>query len=250
MKLYFKFIKNQILITVLASVLYALVLLSLIFIINSNSYIYYKISPYIYASEIIDFFFALIVTIPFSYYTHFMIKDRFLDYVSVRISKNKYLNIYFLAILTLCFLMVFFVNISGIFFSNNIATIHFLESKHTLENYILGTMQMKNPIMFGFIWSFYKASIGVLICLFAQIVALYIKNLFLTLFIPFVYVVLENFLTSILGISRYSITTAFVLNRLTHTSMSIYNIVLAIIIFSLMMFIFWVGLRNYYDKQG
>ena len=106
-----KLAKRKILSTVVVGVLYAVTLLLLILRTNSNSVVYYKISPYAYASEILDFFFALIVSIPFSYYTFFMKKDGFLEYVSLRISKKKYIKTHFMSTMMMCFFMIFFVNI-------------------------------------------------------------------------------------------------------------------------------------------
>lgn len=232
MRLILHSMKRQSVPTICTGLLYTGVLLLFITITNSNSMIYHKISPYAYASEIIDFFFALIVSIPFSYYTFFMKKDSFLEYASLRISKKKYIAYHFAATVTMCFFMIFIVNMVGVLFSCTIANITSSDTAPTLEKYILGQLQMNHPLVFGLVWSFQKAFIGMMICLFAQIIALYVENLFLALCIPFVYVLLENFLTSILRLSRFSLSTTFILNRLKPSVMSIENIVISIVIFA------------------
>lgn len=103
MRLYLSSMRKQAIPVFAVGIIYAIVLMALIVVNDSNSMIYYKISPYIYASEPIDFFFGLIVSIPFSIYTFFMKKDNFLEYVHVRISKKRYLLIHILSTMAVCF---------------------------------------------------------------------------------------------------------------------------------------------------
>lgn len=249
MRLYLNSMKKQVVPAFAIGIIYLIVLVILIEVNNSNSMIYYKISPYTYASEPIDFFYSLIVSIPFSVYTFFMKKDNFLEYVNVRISKKRYVCIHVFSMITICFLMVFIVNIIGVIFSCIVAGVVEIESKPTLINYVLGGLQMSNPIVFGILWSLHKSLIGAMICLFAQIIALYIDNLFLALVAPFAYVVLENFFTSMLGISRFSITTTFVLNRLQPESMTISNIAIGSICFLAVIVIIETVLRSRLNSE-
>lgn len=45
-----------------------------------------------------------------------------------------------------------------------------------LTGYILGEMQLLDPLKFGLLWSFYKAVIGLLICSLGIIFAYYVKE--------------------------------------------------------------------------
>lgn len=211
--------------------IYTVTLMFLIVKTNNDSMIYYKISPYVYASDPIDFFFALIVTIPFSFYTFFLKKDGFLEYVQLRMPKKRYLFLHIVSMMVLCFTMVFIVNLIGIIFSCMSADVITDGNKTTLAGYILGEMQMTSPIIFGILWSLQKAFVGMLICLFAQVTAIYIENLFLALITPFIYVVLENYATSVLHLSQFSLTTTFVLNRLKPRAMTVSNILIGVLSF-------------------
>lgn len=228
---------------------YAAILLVLINACNANSLILYKIEPYAYGSEPLDFFFSIFVSIPFSFYLFLLVKDNYLDYVALRISKKKYLMIHILASLFLCFCMVFLVNLIGVVFSVEIANISQNDFDISLSDYIFGSMQMENPILFGIVWSLHKAFVGTLICLFAQTIALYIKNFFLVLLMPFVYVIIENFITAVLRMSQYSLTTAFALNRLSAKAMSIRNIVIAVFVFIVVIVISGKILKSRYEKK-
>ncbi len=221
----------------------------LIYIYNGNSMIYYPIDPYIYGSSPVDFFLPLLLTIPFSFYTYHIVKNGFIDYAGVRISKKKYITYYMLSSLISCFVMVFVANLLAIVFSINIASISQEFSKPSYAGYLLGNLQMNSPLRFGIIWSLYKAFVATLICLFGQIISLYIGNLFLVLLAPFIYSVLENFITGILKIPQFSFMTALILNRLDENLMNPINIIIGILVYSLVIYLTYRLLRSRYEKN-
>jgi hypothetical protein len=217
-------------------------------IANSNSLIKYPIQPYIFGSEPVDLFFPLLATIPFTWPIFFLRKDNFLEYVSMRIEPKTYLRIQAITSLSLCFLMIILVNIAGVAFSLNIANLNNNVQGSTLEGYILGEMQMVNPIKFGMFWSFYKAIIGMLICVLGLTFAFYIKNLFFVFLAPFATVFLENFLTGLTGLSKFSFTTTFVLNRLTPNAMLAKNLMVGIFMFIVVILVAQ-RILVHYDQQ-
>ncbi|MEG0923446.1 MAG: hypothetical protein RR313_02765 [Anaerovoracaceae bacterium] len=250
MGLYFSSLKRQLVPTAIIGTIYFIALVVTMLMCNSNSLIYFKIDPYQYGSEPIDFFWGLLVTVPFSVSTFFLKKDNFLDCVALRISKQKYIQNHIIAILTMCFAMVFLVNMGSVIFSCLVANIDPGNPQNGLSEYILGTMQAKNPILFGVIWSFHKAFVGVGICLFAQIIALYVDNLFLALLAPYAYIILENYLTAIIGFPDFSLTTAIVLNRLQPNAMRVWKIAISMGVFVLVMYIVHKKLRNDYEEKS
>ncbi len=250
MTLYVKLLRKSWLVFILSLVVYTSALCVSIYIRNSNSLIYYHIEPYIYGSEPVDFFFSLIVTIPFSWILFYLKKNKFIDYVKTRISDTIYIRTQIISLLTLCFLIVFIANIIAVLFSVNIARISANSLGKTLAGYILGDMQMANPVLFGIIWSFYKACVGTMICMLGQVIALYVKNFFLVVILPFIYVFLENFTTSILMLSKYSITTSFVLNRLKARAMLPQNLLIAIIQFIIVIIMMYFFLGKYDEKYN
>lgn len=178
-----------------------------------------------------------------------MKKDGFLEYASIRTTRKKYIATHFISTMIMCFLMIFVVNVFGVVFSCNIADLTSSDKMPTLSGYILGQMQMEAPAFFGVIWALYKAFIFTLICLFAQIIALYIDNLFLALCAPAAYVILENFFTAILRIERYSLTTTFVLNRLSPTAMSMWNLMISIAVFIVIIVLTYKVLKHRHEKK-
>lgn len=249
MKLFFNISRRILSTTFLTTIIYGLVLLLSVYLHNSNSRIEHLISPYIIGSDVVDFFLGIIISIPFAIHTYFLKKNNLLTYVQVRISRKKYLFVHRLALITQCFLMVFLVNVSGIVFSTLIAKPVEDGVVQTLEPYILGDMQMNNPILFSLLWALQKATLASLICLFAQIIALYIDNFFLAMLIPFVYIQLENFILAVLGLEKFSLTTALVLNRLSPEVMSVSNICISVGMFILLTVLVNKGLK-YYGKAA
>lgn len=249
MRIYWNAIKRLIIPWAIATVIYILALSFSIYTANSDSLITYAIQPYLFGSEPVDLFFPLFATIPFSWYVFFIKKDNLLQYVATRANPQSYLNRQISAGLTLCFLMVFLVNMAGVLLSVTIANIHPGFQDNYLEGYILGEIQMTDPLRFGFIWSAYKACIGMLICLMGQIIALYVKNFFLALLTPFVYVILENFITAIFGLSKYSFTTSFVLNRLSPNAITPGNIAIGLSVFSLVLIAITTHLKKHEQAQ-
>lgn len=247
MKILNKFIKEKFIITLVTTAIYMVALFVLIYIYNGNSMIYYSIDPYVYASSPVDFFLPLLVTIPFSFYTYHIVKNGFIDYAGVRMAKKKYLTYYILSSLISCFLMVFVVNILGVVFSVNIATLISGEYIPSYSEYWLGNLQMTSPIVFGIIWSVCKAFVATLICLFGQIIAVYVGNLFLVLLAPFIYSVLENFITGVLRIPQFSLTTALILRRLDQNLMK--PVIIGILIFILVIYITYRLLRSKHEKN-
>ncbi|MEN6580400.1 MAG: hypothetical protein ABFD05_07185 [Anaerolineaceae bacterium] len=195
---------------------------------SKNSLVLYPIQPFIFGSEPVDLFFPLFTTIPFVWPIYFLRKDNFLEYVSMRIKLNKYLVFQTLASLALCFVMVLLVNYSGFLFSLRMANISSGVQGPTLTGYILGEMQLLDPLKFGLLWSFYKAVIGLLICSLGIIFAYYVKNLFLMFLAPFALIFLENFITGVTGLARFSFTTTYVLNRLSPSAMVPKNLLVGI----------------------
>lgn len=231
MKVYFNTVKRLSRVFVISTILYSFILAFSIFNINSTSMIYFPIQPYVYGSERVDLFFPLIISLSFSWYIFFEKKNDFLFCVSMRTNIKHFLRMQLLAIMTMCFFMIFIANLSNVVFSVRIATIETSTMANDLRGHIGADLQMNAPILFGILWSAYKALIGTLICFMSLTFALYIRNFFLVILLPFCIVFLENFITGVFSISEYSFTTSFVLNRLSPEAMAVGNQLVGIGVF-------------------
>ena len=214
MKMNSKLARNQGLAALVSGLAYFVILCLSIYAASRNSLIDYKISPYIIGSEPIDFFFPLFVSVPFAWMTYFMRKDYFTENVLARYGGRKYIAGYFALKFAACFLFVFAANLGAVIFSVSLNIPNDGHEKMSLAAYVLGQMQMRNPILFGLLWAAKKALLGVMICIFSADIAWHVRNFFLAMLIPYIYVILENFVTAILGIPRISLTSSIVVDRL------------------------------------
>lgn len=249
MSLFYKLVKRKIPLALISGLIYLIILIYSIVSANNNYYIYYPIEAYIFGSDFPDFVFPIIVSLPFAYYSYYLSKNNFLNYVAMRIKPSEYIKRHIMSSIFLIFIMIFVVNFIGIIFSINIASIGSDLHKPDYSEFILGSMQINNSIAFGFLWSLHKALIGSLIALLGQINSLYTNNLFLALTGAFLYTMLENFLTATFGLQRFSLTTAFILNRLDPRVVSYGNILVAILVFAGLIFIMEKILRKSYEKK-
>ena len=229
MSLFYKLVKRKIPLALISGLIYLIILIYSIVSANNNYYIYYPIEAYIFGSDFPDFVFPIIVSLPFAYYSYYLSKNNFLNYVAMRIKPSEYIKRHI--------------------FSINIASIGSDLHKPDYSEFILGSMQINNSIAFGFLWSLHKALIGSLIALLGQIISLYTNNLFLALTGAFLYTMLENFLTATFGLQRFSLTTAFILNRLDPRVVSYGNILVSILVFAGLIFIMEKILRKSYEKK-
>lgn len=216
---------------IIVSIIYFLAMLISIYIVNSDSAIGYHIQPYIYGSERVDLFFPVVITFMIVNYFYHLNKEDIYTYIHTRISKRNYEFIVVLSALTLVMASVFIVNLLSVFFSIIISDFSYSSYSPQLSGYLLSDLQMHNPIIFGLIWSLYKGAIGCLIALLVIAIASNVKNIFFVSIAPFILIFSENFLTSIIGIPQYSLTTNFVLNRLAPDLMTYTNQMIAITLF-------------------
>lgn len=243
--LFLNSMKRKLAPTIVTGIVYLAILIVLMIKTNAESIMDYRINPYQYGGDLADFLFGLFVSVPFAISTFAYRKNGFLKYAQVRAYKKNYIKTYLGATLFMCFVMVFIVNMIAIIFSCTIADLNSGPPVGSrLENEILGDMQMNQPVLFGVLWSLFKAFIGTLICLFSQLFALYIKNRFLALMAPYAYVVLENFGCSIIGLPQISLTTLFALNRLDPAISGIETHLIALVIFILVIFGTFILLRK------
>lgn len=228
----------------MTAIVYLVVLCVMITLTNQNVAIQYKLEPYIFGSDSVDLFYTLFITIPFSWNLYYLKKDGFLHCIGTRISERKYITIQMIVSTFLCMTMVFFVNMIAIIYS--IGTAQLVQEKsYTLDGYFLAQLQMEQPMVFGIFWSIYKSIIAGIICMIAQIIAIHVSNIFIALLAPFFYILLENFVTSLLHIPQYSFMTLNVLNRLAPFSTKYYQILILFLFYSLVGVILYIyGVRK------
>ena len=223
--------KREILISILVSVIGIIAIYVAEFSIAKSTAVSFPVEVWIDGSKILDFFFPLFVSLPFSWMLFYEKKDGFLNYAAMRTDKKKYIFSRIMTGMIAAFVTVFIIYYVGLFVAVSYIKPEYIVNDNILYRYMWGYMQAHNPLLFGVFWCAWKGFIGSLICGFGYLIALVADNLFVIALLPFLYCTIENFITGTLHLERFSITTSYILDRLSPVGMSLLNYVAGIITF-------------------
>lgn len=231
MKLLIKNAKWEILLAILVSAVCIIVLSTNEYEVAKGTAISFPIELWIDGSNIVDFFFPLIVTLPFTWMLFYEKKDGFLDYAAMRMDRKTYIIRKILSGMLVVFIMTFVIYYSGLLISVITLRPEMVMDDSSIYQYIGGTLQAEKPLLFGVAWCMWKSFVGTIICAFGYMIALVMNNLFVVAFFPFLYCTIENFVTGTLNLEEYSIVTTYILNRLSPTGMTIFHYVAGLLSF-------------------
>jgi hypothetical protein len=170
--------------------------------------------------EIFNFIFPLIAVLPTCWLMYFERKNGFLKYTLPRVSKKQYLLSKWIVIsgssFATMFIMSFVGVVTALYGVQPIDVIYTWVSPETgevaprlLQTHFAGKLFTESPFIYGLLLSVWKGFICVIIAMMGYVFSLFSKNLFVILTGPFVYVILENFILSILHLERLRLATAF-----------------------------------------
>lgn len=187
--------------------------------VSKNYSIEYNLELWIEAGEYVDFFLSLAVCIAFVPIVYMQHKKAFTKYASIRCYKGQYNKTQFTSIAILTCSSVFLSYYSALLFCLNLITPGTVMPGSDLQQYVFGSYQVYHPYVFGAVWCLWKGCVSVLFVIFGGFLAIYTKNLFVSVLSPFLYCMAENLVTALLQMPQYSIVTSYVLNRLSPQSM-------------------------------
>lgn len=222
---------REILLSFMVSIAGIIVLCITEYVISQNTAVSFPIEIWIDGSNILDFFFPLIVTLPFSWMMYYEKKDGFINYASMRKERKKYLSGRIVSGMIDAFTVTFIIYYAGLLVAVLFLKPETLVNDNILYRYLWGHFQAENPLVFGLIWCAWKGIIGAIICAFSYLIALFAENIFVVALLPFIYCTIENFITGTLHLEKYSVTTTYILNRLSPSSMNLTNYFIGMITF-------------------
>ena len=103
---------------------------------------------------------------------------------------------------------LFIISISGALLSLCITPMYQSERNIAAE-YLFGTLLVNKPLIYAVLISIWRGIIGVIMFTLGYILSHCSKHIFIILTGPLVYSIIENFCTSILGISNMSLVSSF-----------------------------------------
>ena len=160
MNLLVKKSKREILLAFFVSIVCITVLCIAEYGVAKGSAVNFPIELWIDGSNILDFFFPLIVTLPFTWTLYYEKKDGFINYAAMRMDKKKYIVRKILSGVLVVFVMTFVIYYSGLLVSVIVLKPETVVDDARLYEYILGTLQAEKPLLFGVAWCVCKAFIG------------------------------------------------------------------------------------------
>lgn len=195
----------------------------MIVITSYNTAISYPIELWIYSGDLFVFTYPIFCSVPFCWLLYYERKNGYLNFVHSRISLKKYFSTHYLCGSFLTFACIFFISFSGL-----IVALYFVKPQvlmpddygNMLRN-LFGAEQIDMPLLYGFLLSVWRGFLGILMYTFSFLLSMISKHLFVVLTGAFIYSILENFLTGIIGYSIFSILTSFYPDRMNWEAFSV-----------------------------
>ncbi len=199
-----------------------------------NYALYYDLEAWEIGTELIGFLFPLFVVIPICWNMYYERKNNFLLYTMPRVSKRKYLTAKWLTSAISAFFILFIPYfLSAIFALYVKSPIDILaDASVTPFNHIFLDMFTQTPLLYAFLLSCWDGFIGIFVMSLGFVLSLYVDNIFVILTGPFIYVILENFILSIIGLPKYRLATAFKPTALATESITTGSFIMGLLLIS------------------
>lgn len=171
--------------------------------------IHFELDPWEIGTEFLGLLFPLFVTIPICWQLYYERRDRFLTYTLPRIGKRRYLVTKWCACAVSAFAIIVIPCFLSALFALYVRAPQALWPLPKGYSHVLSGLYADAPVLYALLLSVWKGLMGVLTMTFGFVLALYGGNIFVILTGPFIYVILENFVWSILGAPGLRFATAF-----------------------------------------
>lgn len=132
MKVLAKKNKMEIILAIFMAVASIIVLCIAEYEVAEGTAVSFPIEMWIDGSSILDFFFPLIVTLPFTWMLYYEKKDGFINYATMRMNKKKYIVKKILSGMIVVFIMTFVIYYVGL-----LVSVMILKPKTVVEDAIL-----------------------------------------------------------------------------------------------------------------
>ncbi len=171
--------------------------------------IHFEIDPWEIGTEFLSLLFPLFVTIPICWQLYYERRDRFLAYTLPRIGRYRYLVTKWCVCAVSAFIIIMIPYFISALFALYVREPQELWPLPEGYSHVFLNLYAKTPVLYALLLSLWKGLMGVLTMTFGFVLALYGSNIFVILTGPFIYVILENFFWSILGMPELRFVTAF-----------------------------------------
>lgn len=172
------------------------------------------IMAWVYSSDFFALVYPIFCSVPFCWIIYYEKKGGYFNYVHTRIDIEKYLRTHYLCGCLMVFICVFVISFFGAFISTCFVkpiypSLDWENDINEILRYFMGKMIINHPLLCGLLLSLWRGFIGILMYTFSFLLSLNLRHLFVVLTGGFIYSILENFVTAIIGYSNISLCHAF-----------------------------------------
>lgn len=213
--------------------------------IHQNYTLNYDLEAWEVGTKLIIFLFPNFVVIPICWNLYYERKNNFLVYAVARVKQGKYLRAKWMVSAISAF-MILFISffLSAIFALYIKAPIEPYVPPADLDvtpfNHVFLDLFTKSPLLYAFALSTWRGVLGILVMSFGFVISLYVSNIFLILTGPFIYLILENFILSILGVPQYRLITSFDPTSLSESMITANSFLMGPMILSIIILGVWI----------
>lgn len=217
--------KKFICITVMMTMIYVIAMV----LCAITSVVDYFAKPWFWGGEYIVLIYPVFLTFPFYIYFFYCKKSGFLINVSTRMNIKKYILINYFEGFAGSAVSMFIISIVGYL----VCIVLFypflgesLPAAIAFKGWFFAPLFDFNIPLAGIVISFWRSILSTLFYSFGFIVMLYTKNIFIATSAPFIYSLVENYITGMLGCPQNSICTSFHPIRMGAFMVSPFNIMI------------------------
>ncbi len=203
----------------------------------------YELEAWEVGTEILNFLFPLFVVIPICFNMYYERKNNFLLYTMTRVNKGKYLKAKWVIAALSAFVIIFIPYFLSAIFTLYVKAPSELSIRGELESpftHVLLDLFTNQPLLYAFILSCLRGLIGIFVMSMGFVFSMYIGNIFVILTGPFIYVIIENFVLSILGKPGYRLVTAFDPTTIMESMITVGSFIVPLILISFVTVIVWL----------
>lgn len=206
-----------------------------------NYLLWYDLDAWEIGTALFSLLFPLFVVLPLCWNLYYERKDRFILYVLPRVTLKKYLLAKWLvhALCAFSILLIPYVlsAICALYVKTPVSS-HTPDAAQFWHVFLKAYTQM--PLVYALLLSCWKGLLGVLVMTLGFVLSMYIRNFFVILTGPFLYIILENFLLSVLRMEKYRFIVSFeptAVSNVTFASFVIGPILIMLVIAFLLFFL-------------
>ncbi len=160
-------------------------------VIQRSYCLYFPVESWEVALPWFTMLYPLFVTVPVCWQLYYERRNRFITYTKTRVSPKRYLSAKYLACALSAFLILFIPHFISGLCAVYLVTPDFV-TPHDGYTHFLYSLFVNSPVAYILLLSVWKGMLGILTMTFGFVLALYSKNIFIVLTLPFVYTFLEN----------------------------------------------------------